>query len=522
MLKPREIDGAVRMGSSTTTESQDLLHLASVRTREIIQRRQAAAGVRRRGWLVRRMLLLADVVGLTIAFVVAQALFSPPGGAAERFDRVDPWLEALLFLATLPGWVFVANLYRLYDRDEERTDHTTFDDVVGVFHLVTIGAWLFFAASWLTGLAAPDFPKLLTFWTLALVFVTLGRAGARAVCRGRLTYLQNAIIVGAGDVGQVVARKLLTHPEYGINLVGFVDSTPKERREELEHLVVLGSPEDLPEIIDTFDIERVIVAFSGDSHHETLELVRSLQYLGIQVDLVPRLFEIVGPGVGVHTVEGLPLLGLPVPRLSRSSRLVKRTMDTAVAMLGLIVLAPPLAAIALLIKIDSRGPVFFRQIRMGTGNRPFRIYKFRTMTADADDRKPTVEHMNKHLRPGGDARMFKIPDDPRVTRVGRMLRRYMLDEVPQLLNVLKGEMSLVGPRPLILDEDRHVDGWARRRLDLKPGMTGLWQVLGRSDIPFEEMVTLDYLYITTWSPWSDVRIIFQTLPLLVRGRTKNY
>jgi lipopolysaccharide/colanic/teichoic acid biosynthesis glycosyltransferase len=151
------------------------------------------------------------------------------------------------------------------------------------------------------------------------------------------------------------------------------------------------------------------------------------------------------------------------------------------------------------------------------GSGTFRIFKFRTMVADADDRKPEVAHLNRHAQTGGDARMFKIVDDPRVTRVGRVLRRYFVDELPQLINVFKGEMSLVGPRPLILDEDAHVDEWARKRLDLKPGMTGHWQVLGRSAIPFEEMVKLDYLYVTTWSLWNDLRLLFGTVPLVVRG-----
>src|SRR5262249_45705125 len=153
---------------------------------------------------------------------------------------------------------------------------------------------------------------------------------------------------------------------------------------------------------------------------------------------------------------------------------------------ALLCLAPVFALVALAVKLDSRGPVFFRQVRMGFGSQTFRIWKFRTMAADADERKAEGLHLNKHL--GGDVRMFKIPDYPRVTRLGRFLRRTSIDELPQLLNVLAGQMSLVGPRPLILDEDQHVHDWARKRLDLKPGMTGLWQVLGRSDIPFEEMV----------------------------------
>jgi lipopolysaccharide/colanic/teichoic acid biosynthesis glycosyltransferase len=156
-------------------------------------------------------------------------------------------------------------------------------------------------------------------------------------------------------------------------------------------------------------------------------------------------------------------------------------------------------------------------VRRGARDSVFSLYKFRTMVADADERKSELEDLNKHVREGGDPRMFKIENDPRVTRVGRILRRYMLDELPQFINVLKGDMSLVGPRPLILEEDRHVTAWARKRLDLKPGMTGLWQVLGRQAISFEEMVKLDYLYVTTWSLGGDLRLLFQTIPIVLKG-----
>ena len=215
----------------------------------------------------------------------------------------------------------------------------------------------------------------------------------------------------------------------------------------------------------------------------------------MQVDVVPRLFDVLGPHMRVHAAEGIPLLGLPPARLSNSSLFLKRTLRPR--RLGSRARAAGSArrVIVVAIKLDSPGPIHFRQLRMGRGNKTFTILKFRTMTIDAEARKAEVAHLNKHA--GGDDRMFKIPHDPRVTRVGRFLRRYSLDELPQLVNVFRGEMSLVGPRPLILDEDQHVDGWARKRLDLKPGITGLWQVLGRDDIPFEEMVGLDYRYVTT-------------------------
>jgi exopolysaccharide biosynthesis polyprenyl glycosylphosphotransferase len=483
------------------------------RTLEIVERRRRTAVIKGRGWLVRRMLLAADVVGISLAFLLAQAILGP----AASGKGISVQTEYLLFLATLPGWVVLAKLYGLYDRDEERTDHSTADDLVGVLHMLTLGAWIFFAGAWLTNLADPDLSKVFLFWVFAIALVTLLRAGARAYCRRNVAYLQNTVIVGAGDVGQTVARKLLNHPEYGINLVGFVDSEPRERRDDLEHLTILGTPERLPALVRLLEVERVIVAFSHDSHEESLDLIRLLKDLHVQVDVVPRLYELVSPGAGIHTVEGLPLVGLPPLRLSRSSRLLKRTMDIVLSSLGLAALAPALVVASVAIRLDSSGPVFFRQVRMGSGNRTFQIFKLRTMVADADERKPDVAHMNMHLRPGGDARMFKIPVDPRVTRVGRFLRRYSLDELPQLINVLRGEMTLVGPRPLILEEDGEIEEWGRKRLDLKPGMTGLWQVAGRSAIPFDEMVKLDYLYVTTWSLANDLRLMFRTLPALLRG-----
>jgi exopolysaccharide biosynthesis polyprenyl glycosylphosphotransferase len=469
--------------------------------------------VRRRGWLVRRMLLLADILGLVVAFAIAETLVGPIGGVQGKVGGLG---EILVFLGILPVWVVAAKVYGLYDHDEERTDHSTVDEVVAVFHLVTVAAWVFFIGAWLTELAYVDFPKLALFWATAIGAVSLARAGARAICRRRAAYLQNAVIVGAGDVGQLVSRKILQHPEYGINLVGFVDSSPRERRPGLEHVAVLGAPDRLAEIVRSSGIERVIFAFSNERHDVTLDLIRSLKDLDVQVDIVPRLFEIVGPSVGIHTVEGLPLVGLRPLRLARSSRALKRMLDLFGSVVGLLLLAPVFAVVALLIKLDSPGPVFFRQVRMGTGDRTFRIYKFRTMVADADDRKAAYAHLNKHAADGGDPRMFKIAGDPRITRIGEFLRRYSIDELPQLINVLKGEMSLVGPRPLILDEDEYVQTWARERLKLKPGMTGWWQVLGRTDIPFEEMTKLDYLYVTGWSLRNDLALILRTIPAIFR------
>jgi exopolysaccharide biosynthesis polyprenyl glycosylphosphotransferase len=482
------------------------------RTLEILAQRRSSAVRLRRGWLVRRMLVAADLIGLTFAFLAAMLILDQ----ASEVDPVSRPVELAVFILSLPAWVIVAKLYGLYDYDEERTDHSTADDLIGVLHLVTVGSWLFFAFAAVTHRADPGFARLLGFWLFAIIAITAGRAIARGLARKHLAYVQNTIIVGAGDVGQLVAKKLRQHPEYGLNLVGFVDDQPKDRVEGLTDIALLGGLEQLPQMVQILDVERVIVAFSNDSHEDMLDLIRSLKDLDIQIDLVPRFFEVIGTNIGIHTAEGLPLIGLPALRLSRSSLLMKRTMDLMFSITGLVLLAPLFLATAIWIKLDSRGPVFFRQLRMGSGDQTFEIFKFRTMSADADERKQDFAELNKHR--DGDGRMFKIPNDPRVTRSGRVLRRFSIDELPQLINVVRGEMSLVGPRPLILEEDLHVVDWRRRRLNLKPGITGLWQVLGRDDIGFEEMVRLDYVYVTTWSLLNDLKLILRTIPALYRAR----
>lgn len=491
---------------------EELYSVIDERTLALLEHRRTTLGRKDRGWLIRRALLASDVVGLTLAFAVAQYVYAQHFGRVGALGALG---ELVAFVASLPLWVVAAKLYGLYDRDEEHTDYSTTDDFAGVFHLVTVCTFLLYALSRETDWVYPEFSKLLLFWLLAIVSVPLLRAAARTYCRRQVSYLQNAIVVGAGDVGQTIARKLLKHPEYGVNLVGFVDSDPLPRKPGLDHIALLGGVEDVPELVELLDIDRVIVAFSNEPHDRQLELIRNLNSIGIQVDVVPRFFDVLHAATSLHAIEGLTVCSLPAPRLSSSSRFVKRGMDVIGAAIGLAVLAPLLAVIAIAIKVDSPGPVFFRQVRMGERRRPFRMWKLRSMSVDAEDRKSELVHLSKHVAPGGDPRMFKIDHDPRVTRIGRVLRRFSLDELPQLWNVLRGEMSLVGPRPLILDEHVHVRDWAERRLDLRPGITGLWQVLGRDEIAFEEMVRLDYTYVTAWTLAGDVRLLLRTLPVVV-------
>jgi exopolysaccharide biosynthesis polyprenyl glycosylphosphotransferase len=494
-------------GAAWTTE-------ALAQAEAVALRRSLNSVPKRRGWLVRRMLVLADAVGLTFAFVGAQWLGFHGQREPGHWTRAS---ELLFFVLLLPLWVLLADAFGLYSRDEERTDHSTPDDLVGVFRLVTLGTWVFIVGATLSGVASPPITRMVLFWALAIVLMTAARGVARILCRQSVTYLQNTVIVGAGSVGQSIARKFLQHREYGINLVGFVDAAPRARRPELNGLPLLGGPDQLQQIVRRFAVERVVFAYSNDPPESTLELIRSLRDCDTQIDIVPRLYEILTPGAPIFTVEGLPLVGLRPFRLSRRAQVTKRAVDVIGSAAALVVLAPLFGIAALAIRRESPGSVFFRQWRVGTRGSPFQIFKFRTMVADADERKSEVAHLNRHARAGGDPRMFKVDNDPRTTGVGRFLRRYSLDELPQLLNVLCGEMSLVGPRPLIAEEAEHVKDWGRARLDLKPGITGLWQVHGRSAIPFEEMVRLDYLYVTTWSVWTDFLLMLRTLAVVARG-----
>jgi exopolysaccharide biosynthesis polyprenyl glycosylphosphotransferase len=458
-------------------------------------------------------LLASDLFGLVLAFSLTEAFY----GGDSAGTTFGTAAEVGLFIATLPVWIVVAKLYGLYDKDEERTDHSTSDDVIGVLHLTTIGTWIVFAGSRLTGVADPDLARVTVFWGFAILAIVAARAIARTFCRGHESYMQNTLIVGADRVGRLIGRKLQKHPEYGLRLVGFVDEDTGDPIPGFGDARVLGDLDNLPRLIRTFDVGRVILGFPANGHEELLGQITHLNDVGVQVDVIPRFYAVIAPGVDIHTAGGISLISLPPLRLPRSSLLLKRCVDVVGSMLALVFLAPFFLVIAVLIKHDSRGPVFFRQRRMCGDDSSFRIWKFRTMTVDAEARKSGIAHLSIHAQEDGDPRMFKVEHDPRVTRVGRVLRRFSLDELPQFINVLRGEMSLVGPRPLIPEEHRHVTEWRRRRLQLKPGLTGMWQVNGRSELPFEEMVALDYRYVTNWSPWLDLGLMLKTVPQMLRG-----
>ena len=452
--------------------------------------------------LVRRVLALADCAAILLALTVA-ALLTRPEEVGER---------VLWGALTLPAWIAIFKLYRLYDRDMKRVSHTTVDDAPWAFHAVLVGSLMLWA--WFSLVPGPKMilAEGVAFGVAALAALMVLRSIARGVMTGRLEP-ERVLLVGAGDMTELLIHKMRQHPEYGLDPVGAL--CPGRRSDVELSVPVVGTPADLRDVVIGQEIDRIVLSRPSSDQQEQLDLLRRSRELSLKVSVLPELFETMGPSMEVDDVEGVTLLGMHPPVLSRSSRFVKRTVDIAGSSALLALLAPLMAVTALAIKLDSRGPVLFAQDRIGKEGRRFRLRKFRTMVADAEARTGDLLALSK------DPDWLHLEHDPRITRVGRLLRLTSLDELPQLWNVLRGEMSLVGPRPLIESEDRRIDGWGRSRLHLTPGLTGSWQVLGRTSIPFEEMVKLDYLYVANWSLWMDIRLILRTLPAVVTRRGAN-
>jgi exopolysaccharide biosynthesis polyprenyl glycosylphosphotransferase len=373
-------------------------------------------------------------------------------------------------------------------------------------------SWIAYGALRLDGATDPAGSALAVAAAAAVVSIVLRGAANTLVYRSS-GLAQRTVIVGSGMVARQVYDRLQIAPNLSLDLIGLVDDdVAPDTSPALPHL---GGLEDLEQIVHTQDIDRVIIAFTRSGHDDLLRCIRVCWDNQVAIDIVPRLFEFLDGARALDQIGGMPMLSITVPRLSRASRALKRGADIVLSGLGLLALSPLLICVAIAIKLDSRGPVFFRQRRVGRSGEEFLIFKFRSMFADAEARKAELAKLNE----ANDGVMFKIRKDPRITRVGRFLRRSSIDELPQLINVLIGQMSLVGPRPLIPQEIAAFDeGWHLRRLDLRPGITGPWQIYGRSDIGFHDMLRFDYQYVAGWSLARDFEILLSTVPVALSGR----
>jgi exopolysaccharide biosynthesis polyprenyl glycosylphosphotransferase len=417
------------------------------------------------------------------------------------------------------AWVGLAAAHDLYHLRSRRLEQDIGEESQSVLQMTMWWSWSLLIAAEIFSLESVTVPTVALSWGIALVLVLLLRVAAREVARTRSWYVHRTLLIGSPLETRSLRSKMERHPEYGLEVVGCVDAAaaaPARRNGGPPSVVRF---QDVPDLVAELGVHRVILA--GAPRSETgaprFSLARELAELGVRVDLLPAWFEMLGARLETSEIEGTSLLTVPYVQLGRGSAYVKRTFDLVVSATLIVAMLPLFLACAIAIKRDSRGPVLFRQPRVGRDGEHFELLKFRSMSIDADERKHTVADLNLH-RGGGAYSMFKVRRDPRVTRVGALLRRASLDELPQLWNILRGDMSLVGPRPLIETEARQVQGLYRRRLELTPGLTGLWQVNGRSEVPFDAMVNLDYLYVTTWSLWGDVKILLRTIPAVLARR----
>ncbi|MBW3609219.1 MAG: exopolysaccharide biosynthesis polyprenyl glycosylphosphotransferase [Actinobacteria bacterium] len=451
--------------------------------------------VRSRDAFYRRILAAADIAAVLCAVALT---FVVGGGAAH--------LAAALL--TVPLVLVAAKLSGLYDRDELLLrKSSTLDELPTILNVVTLVALLAAIADESGLQLGLGGRELLVLWLGQLLLLLLFRSAARSFAMRR-TAVERCVVVGDADAWARV-RKTLAESPYTNSLVFGYLPIHRIRDDDPEPL---GALADLDSVVVRHEVHRIIVSPPASGADTSLEVVRSAKALGIKVTLLPRILEVVGSSVAFDDVDGITLLGVRRFGLARSSSAVKRAQDVVGAIVGLLVTAPLLALIAAAIKLDSPGTVLFRQNRVGRHDEILEILKFRTMVTDAEERKAQLAALNEAEG------LFKITDDPRVTRVGRFLRRTSLDELPQLVNVLRGDMSLVGPRPLVLAEDVHVEGWHRRRLHIKPGMTGPWQILGSGRIPLYEMVKIDYLYVANWSLWGDIKILLRTALYILARR----
>ncbi|MCO6451086.1 MAG: sugar transferase [Caldilineales bacterium] len=436
----------------------------------------------------------------------------------EWYRSVDPAsyteFDFYLWIAVLAAFLiilafYMEGLYRLR-RGTGYLDefYRLFNGVTTVTIVLMVGNFMF----------QPAYHSRLVYGIagiLILVFTATGRALNRqfvAWLRSRGAGIRRVVLVGAGEVSRRIMRVLLANRALGYEVVGFLDDNPERGSRDIGPFPALGPIDNLPEIISERRVDEVIITLPWQYHRRIMSVLDQCERLGVRTRVVPDVLQMSLDRVHVEVIEGIPMLGMRQGSFTGPRSAVKRTMDILLTGFGLVLMAPLMIIIAILIKLDSSGPALFVQERIGRNGKPFHAYKFRTMVVEAEAMREQLTAFNE-----ADGPLFKMRNDPRTTRVGRHLRRFSLDELPQTINVLRGEMSLVGPRPGLPAEVAAYEPWHRKRLEAMPGLTGLWQVSGRSDLGFDEMMLLDIYYVENWSPVLDMSILLRTLPKVLFG-----
>jgi exopolysaccharide biosynthesis polyprenyl glycosylphosphotransferase len=456
----------------------------------------------------RSLVAVTDAVSLAAAFAIGSLARQPFG----KREGPNPGASLAHELPFVVLYILALAAYGLYRRDGRRIRPSSFLDIGPRGHALALGAILTLLVSSVAHRVVA-WPKIgwaeaLFMTAPAVVLVPLGRGVVSLASRSQEGQKSRVVIVGSGVVATSLARRLGRCPD--IKLLGFVDDDPHVAMSE-QLGKYLGAIADLPSVCERTGVDRVLVAFSKSPPTRLTEVLRKLDPRA-RISVVPRLFELVTWQSQMEELHGLTVMDVAPPQLGLFNRSVKRCLDLVGSTLLLLVLSPLMATIAIAVKVTSPGPVFFCQERVGYKGTTFKMMKFRSMEVGADQLK-----LDLRTRNDVDGPLFKLHKDHRVTRLGGFLRRTSLDELPQLINVLIGKMSLVGPRPFVPDESAEIDGWALRRFDVRPGMTGLWQTSGRSDLPFEELRQLDYAYVASWSLWWDLKILWHTPASMMRG-----
>jgi exopolysaccharide biosynthesis polyprenyl glycosylphosphotransferase len=474
---------------------------------------QWAKGVNPAHW--KYLLVAADMALVLLAFGVAYYIRYE----LQWFRAVDPVSQvgfavyipfALALLVIMPISFRFSGVYP-YRRGRSLIEETyAIATATAVGMMAMIIAILFFRPLL--------YSRLIFFYTAILVtlFLGVGRFSLQLALDYLRTYgvgVRRAILVGAGDVGRMVMRTMAARPDYGYQLIGFLDDNPAKGFTNIGPYRALGPVDNLGEVLENDTVDDVIICLPWQSHRMIQRLLRTCEQSAVRAQVVPDLFQLTKNQVYVEDLNGIPLISTRDVSIQGWNFVIKRASDLVISVVGGLLVLPLCGLIAIAIKLDSPGPVIYRQTRIGRNGVPFVCYKFRSMVEDAAKMLPEMGVMNEASGP-----LFKVRNDPRRTRVGRWIRRFSLDELPQLINVLRGEMSWVGPRPNLPEEVEQYQEWHKKRLTVSPGITGLWQVSGRSDLTFDEMVLLDIYYVENWNLAMDLSILARSIPAILGAR----
>ncbi len=517
MLEQKE-----KMQVSPSSESKGAASSPAVPV-AVVRHPPARSFLQRQHWMVVSLYVLTDALLVNLAFLLAYwvryelAL----GGTINESSQVAVSVYFPLMVATSVAVLLAftwKGLYRL-PRGSSWLDAMS---VIVSGSLTAIAVVIILALAFVQ---ANLYSRLIYLYTWLAIILLFGIARGLVMLLRRYLWQRGVdvlqvLVVGAGQAGQRIMKDVVERPEHGYKLVGYVEDNPDEKswtipieRRHAADITYLGNLDAIARAVDSNNVEEVIIALPAEQHSKIVEVIEHCRRSGVAFKLVPDLFEMSFNQVQINGINGVPLVGVKGVSLRGGNLLLKRGLDIAFTLLVLIPGVPLMLLTALAVKLTSPGPVILGQERVGKDGQVFKFYKFRSMYRDAEQRRAALLALSDR-----EGIAFKMKNDPRTTPVGRITRKLSLDELPQLFNILKGDMSWVGPRPAIVPEVEKYDDWARQRLNITPGLTGLWQVSGRSDLSFEEMVKLDLYYAENWSLGLDLKILLRTIPAVISGR----